>query len=238
MEGLGNAPIKKRFDDGEVSVIHFETTKPLPAYLFAIAIGKLEVLEAPENAMAGVPLRLFTTAKKSPLGAYALKTVSKLYSELKRTWLKDIPSRSSTSSPYPVPRPAQWRTGLITFRETLLLVEEKQAPPERLMWAQVALAHELAHSYFGNLVTPLNWNELWLSEAFSTWMARRLVTSIEPKLGIGLARIAGTSRLMRHDIPGRMPPIRGSRHTAYKAPDSGTGFEHAKGAAIIRMVHA
>ncbi|MCA9543482.1 MAG: M1 family peptidase, partial [Myxococcales bacterium] len=165
---LANTAAVGRRADGEDLVWVFEETPPLPTYLVAFAVGPFDVVTA-DSDHSPVPLRVITTRGRARLARYALQVTPRLLKALE-AW---------TGVPYPYGKldlvgvpdfaaGAMENVGLITFRERLLLLDPERAPVHDRMWAEIVIAHELAHMWFGNLVTMAWWDELWLNEAFAT----------------------------------------------------------------------
>jgi puromycin-sensitive aminopeptidase len=130
---------------------------------------------------------------------------------------------------------AMENAGCVTFREVALLLDEATAPLSVQKRVAEVITHELAHQWFGNLVTMVWWDDLWLNEAFATWMAYKVVDAWRPEWriwmdfegGKGAAMLLDSLRpphdrglseyLGRRQVPRRHPPVhaappRGERH--------------------------
>ncbi len=142
------------------------------------------------------PIRLITTKGKAGLGTIALEDTAAL--------VKELSAYFGVAYPYPkldivaVPNfaaGAMENAGLITFREELLLLDPAHAPQRARMAAAEVIAHELAHQWFGDLVTMAWWDDLWLNEGFATWAEAKIVELCRPAYHARLERIEylGTS---------------------------------------------
>jgi puromycin-sensitive aminopeptidase len=131
---------------------------------------------------------------------------------------------------------AMENVGAVFFRETLLLIDEERATlPEKKRAAEV-ICHELAHMWYGNLVTMAWWDDLWLNEAFATWMAFEIVHQWQPKLRMW--NDFGHSRASAFDLDALT-----STHAIYtdvknaaEATESFDLITYEKGASVIRML--
>jgi cytosol alanyl aminopeptidase len=101
--------------------------------------------------------------------------------------------------------------GLVTYRESLLLVDER-APAQDRWSSQSVIAHELSHMWFGNLVTVPWWDDIWLNESFATWMAPKVVAEVSPEFEALLSRVTDAQRVMtldsRRDARSIRQPVR------------------------------
>ncbi len=185
MRAIGNTPISAETVILDRKQIQFQTTKKLPTYLLALAVGELDIVEfadIPANEIRTQPLALrgVATFGKGGKMQYALSNTAPILLALERYF----------GSPYPYEKldiiavpdfnsGAMENAGAITYRETLLLMND-DAP----MFQKVAYTgthtHELAHQWFGNLVTPVWWDDIWLNEAFATWMASKIAGRAQP----------------------------------------------------------
>jgi aminopeptidase N len=164
---------------------HFLTTAKLPTYLIAFAVGPLDIVEAPAIAPLGqdrgpIPLRGAATKGKGGRLAFALAHTAEIVQGLE----------SYFGIPYPFPKldiiavpdfaaGAMENAGTITYREPLLLLDENSPIRQKRSYFSVH-AHELSHQWFGDLVTPKWWDDIWLNESFATWMSGRLTASLYP----------------------------------------------------------
>jgi alanyl aminopeptidase len=237
---ISNTPeLSSEVIDG-MKVVHFAATKPLPTYLIAFAVGDFDVVEAPDLPPNDVrerplPLRGIAVKGKGEQLAYALEgtnaivTALESYFGIPYPWAKlDIIAVPDFSAG------AMENAGAITYRETLLLFDDT-ATPERKRLYKMVHAHELAHQWFGDLVTPVWWNDIWLNEAFATWMGLVSMDMAEPEgnfrrdlLSFGLSVMANDSLVSARKI--RQPIL--SNNDIATAFD---GITYGKGGAVLSM---
>jgi hypothetical protein len=223
--------------DGRTEVT-FAETPPLATYLVAVAVGPFDVVEA--DPVAGQPpLRVVTTRGRGHLSGYALSVTPRILAELTR-WF-DLPYPYDKLDLVGVPNfaaGAMENVGLVTFRERLLLLDAAAAPATDRLWAQVVIAHELAHMWFGNLVTMRWWDDLWLNEAFATWMEMACIAAVDPPLDADLEAVAEGLRVMDHDALSEARAIRQPIVDGGDVLNAFDGITYGKGAAVVRMTEA
>ncbi|MFW6057790.1 MAG: M1 family metallopeptidase, partial [Persicimonas sp.] len=224
-------------EDGTTYV--YEETEPLPTYLVAFAVGPLEVVEAPEDAIDGVPLRVITTQGKSHLAAYALDKAPALLAAQTDYFGMELPFSKLDLVAVPnFAAGAMENVGLVTFRERLLLLDPDNATASDEYAAQSVMAHEFAHMWFGNYVTPAWWNDLWLNEAFATWMATRTLAEVAPELEPRIDAVRGSLRVMSADALENARAIRQPIRDGGDVYNAFDGITYSKGRAVLQMLEA
>jgi alanyl aminopeptidase len=223
--------------DGRTEAV-FAQTPPLATYLVAVAVGPFDVIEgAPQRDLP--PLRVVTTRGRGHLAAYALDVTPRILAWLTR-WF-DLPYPYDKLDLVGVPNfaaGAMENVGLVTFRERLLLLDAGAAPATDRLWAQVVIAHELAHMWFGNLVTMRWWDDLWLNEAFATWMEMACVAAVDPPLDADLEAVGEGLRVMDHDALSEARAIRQPIVDGGDVLNAFDGITYSKGAAVVRMTES
>ena len=237
MLALANSQCVATRDSGDGDLeFEFAETPPLATYLVAFAVGTFDVVSAPADACAGVPLRIVTTRGRGHLTGFALERTPRILASL-TAWF---------GQPYPydkldlvgVPNfaaGAMENVGLVTFRERLLLLDAERAPANDRLWALVVIAHELAHMWFGNLVTMRWWDDLWLNEAFATWMEMACIAEVDPALEAHLEAVQEGLRVMDHDSLQEARAIRQPIADGGDVVNAFDGITYSKGAAVVRM---
>jgi cytosol alanyl aminopeptidase len=219
--------------------VSFAQTKPLPSYLVAFGVGPFDVVEGGATRN-GTPLRVVVSNGRGGDVQYTVDTTPKVLALLEDYFGIPYPFEKldSLAIPLTVNFGAMENPGLITYREPLLpLLAAK--PADFTIGYQRRYAstgtHELAHQWFGNLVTMRFWDDLWLNEAFATWMAGRIIDQYKPEWGAGVGDITRRSGAIGQDSLASARRIRQAIQTEDDVESAFDGITYQKGASVIRM---
>lgn len=220
--------------------VRFATTEALPTYLVAFAVGPFDVVEAtiPPNDVRTTPLSLRGIAARGrgPEMAFAMEHTPRIVAALER-WFA-IPYPFDKLDIVAVPdfaAGAMENAGLVTFRDQLLLLSSDPPVAQQRGFAFV-MAHELAHQWFGNLVTMQWWDDLWLNEAFATWMETAIVEATFPQFHAGTLEL--TTQLEAFDADS-LVSARVIRQPITSSDDISNAFDgitYSKGASVLAMI--
>jgi puromycin-sensitive aminopeptidase len=220
--------------DGRVA-IRFADTIPMSTYLVAFVVGPLEATEAVD--VDGTPLRVIHPPGKGDLAPFALE-VGAFCLRYFTDWF-DLPYAGDKLDLVAVPDfafGAMENLGCVTFRERLVLVDPKTATQSERQAVVDVIAHELAHMWFGDLVTMKWWNGIWLNEAFATFMEMKATDAFRPDwhrwVDFGLSRSAAfDTDALASTRPIEFPVV---------SPDEAEGMfdilTYEKGASVVRML--
>jgi len=234
----GPAEDEETLPDGRRRV-RFAETPPLPTYLVAFAVGPLDVVPAaPLRAGPGfaVPFRGVAAKGRGDELAYALEHTPPLLAFLE-AWF-GLPYPYAKLDLVAVPEMAfgaMEHPGAITFRESILLVDPETAPVRQVRLFHRIDAHELAHQWFGNLVTPRWWDDLWLNEAFATWMASRAVEGLRPEQNAALSFAEHVRWAMQADSLVSARRIRQPVEDTHDIRNAFDSITYEKGAGVLAM---
>ena len=221
--------------------LSFQTTKPLPTYLVALAVGTFDVVDAPPLASNAVrkhtvPFRGIAPRGQGPKLAYALARTGAVVAELERYFQIPYPYEKLDLIAVPdFAAGAMENAGAITFRDVLLLLDPETAPEGQRRSFAYVLAHELAHQWFGNLVTMPWWDDLWLNEAFATWMGYAVVDRLWPEQRGYLALLEASFDAMNQDSLAAARMIRQPIATTHDISSAFDGITYSKGGAVLDM---
>ncbi|HZO13578.1 MAG TPA: M1 family metallopeptidase, partial [Polyangiaceae bacterium] len=230
-----NAAETNRTAEEKSVVFAFAPSKPMPTYLVALAIGPLE---AREGAREPVPIRLLAVEGKSKLGEVALKTAADHLELLSEYFGRPYPYDKLDLVAVPNFGPgAMENAGLITFREELLLLDSGTTSAKARRDLAMILSHELAHQWFGNLVTMQWWDDLWLNEGFATYMETLIVDRWQPSMRAGLEMLSMSGWVMELDALDAARAVRQPVSNTYQAEEAFDAITYVKGASVLRMLH-
>lgn len=235
LTAISNAPMVRQTTSNNQKVVEFANTEPMSAYLLAVIVGDLESSEA--LLVEGVPIRVWSVRGMKHLTSYSRDAAAKLLPVLNQYFRIPYPWKKLDLIAVPdFAAGAMENPGAITFRDNLLLLDPKRASTPTQQRATEVIAHEMAHMWFGDLVTMKWWDDLWLNEAFATWMATKAVDTIRPEWQMwkeyGDARTAALDTDALHSTR--------SIHFEVKSPEQTHEMfdviTYEKGASVLRML--
>ncbi|HEU0030489.1 MAG TPA: M1 family metallopeptidase [Kofleriaceae bacterium] len=216
--------------------VEFAQTKPLPSYLVAFGVGPFEIVDAGKTKR-GTPVRVITLAKRRAEGAWAAKTSPRLL-ELLEDWFGSpypYEKLDLMSIPLTVGFGAMENAGLITFTERLILIDPVKASKEREHRYVVVAAHEIAHQWFGDLVTMKYWDDIWLNEGFANWVESKASAKIDPTYRDDQAELTMRNDALNADAIVSARQIRQPIESTDDILTAFDGITYDKGASVLAM---
>ena len=234
---LANTPVKAEKTTGSTKTIVFEQTPIMSSYLLAFVTGDIQCQEA--TTKDSVLIRAYATPDKVGQTDFALDVAVKTL-EFYNDYF-DIP--------YPLPKldmvalpdfasGAMENWGLVTYREQCMLVDPVNTSLPNKQYVAMVVAHELAHQWFGNLVTMRWWTDLWLNEGFASWIEYLAVDHIFPEWEMWTQFIADEQQAaLRLDALENTHPIEVPVHHPDEIRTIFDTISYAKGSSVIHMLH-
>jgi aminopeptidase N len=239
---ITNAPLEQErpLPDGRNLKV-FQATLPLPTYLLAFAVGPLDVVDAviPANAVrkAPLPLRAVATRGKGPGLAYALEHTPRIVESLETYFGMPYPYQKLDVIASPQMAGAMENAGAIIFNDTLLLLDDGSPPGQQRAFYEI-MAHEVAHHWFGDLVTPAWWDDTWLNESFAEWMGVKIADQLRPDLGIRAGLVDSAVEAMGVDSKRAGRPMHQAIADNSQISGSFDSITYQKGAGVLSMMES
>lgn len=217
-------------------IVTFEPTPKMSTYLLAFIVGRFEHIGV--KTKTGVNVRVFTTPGKKHQAKFALETAKKCLEFYEEYF--GIPYPLSSLDLIAIPdfaSGAMENWGAVTYRETALLVDEELSSTINKQHVAYVIAHELAHMWFGNLVTMKWWTHLWLNEGFATYIGYLAIDNVFPQWKIWTQFIY-TDHAQALELDGlkNTHPIEVKVHHPMEISEIFDTISYEKGASIIRML--
>jgi aminopeptidase N/puromycin-sensitive aminopeptidase len=233
---ISNTPIESDIS-GPIAGKHtlrFATTPKMSTYLVAFLVGDFQCTTGESD---GVTIRSCSTPDKVALTPYSVdvaKYVLHYYNNyfgisypLKKLDLIALPDFEAG---------AMENFGAITFRETALLLDSKTASVDAMKDVALTIAHEMAHQWFGDLVTMQWWDNIWLNEGFATWMENKPVAAMHPEWNIGQSVVSGIDDVLDLDAQPTTRAIRAKADTPDEINQMFDGISYGKASDVLLTV--
>ncbi|XP_050529009.1 puromycin-sensitive aminopeptidase isoform X2 [Daktulosphaira vitifoliae] len=235
---LSNMPvISDVIEENGDRLVKFQRTPIMSTYLVAVVVGEFDYVEDKDSD--GVLIRVYTPVGKSEQGKFALEV-----SKCALPYYKDY-----FQVAYPLPKMdliaiadfssgAMENWGLVTYRESCLLVDPANTSAVRKQWIALVVGHELAHQWFGNLVTMEWWTHLWLNEGYASFVEFLCVEYLFPEYDIWTQFVTDTYiRSLELDALNNSHPIEIPVGHPSEIDEIFDDISYNKGASVIRMLH-
>lgn len=235
---LGNAhAVSETPEPDGMKKVVFAPTLPLPAEVVAFAVGPFDVVDAGRAGARNIPVRIITPHGRAVEATFARTATQELLKRLE----------SYTGMPYPWDKldhiaviqgafGAVENPGLITYQERSLLARPERDTLERQRAIRSTMAHEMAHQWFGDLVTQAWWNDTWLSEGFATWLSGKVMDMDLPPIERHLSTVENRNRIMGIDASPDAVPVRATFQSRHDMARVYNGTVYVKGGAVLAML--
>ena len=221
---------------GDKHTVRFATTPKMSSYLAALVVGNFEYIEGETD---GIPIRVYSTPGKKEMGKFALETAEHVLSYYDKYFNVKYPYGKLDLVGLPdFSAGAMENTGCITFREVLLQIDEKQGSVDLKKTIASVIAHEMAHQWFGDLVTMKWWDDIWLNEGFATWMSSKPIQAWKPEWNFNLDDVSNTGFTLNTDSLANTRPIHQAAETPAQIQELFDGIAYGKAASVLSMLEA
>jgi aminopeptidase N/puromycin-sensitive aminopeptidase len=216
--------------------ITFSTSPKMSTYLVALAIGDWQCLE---RTVDGTPIRVCAEPDKKQYGQFALEAAAQSVHFYNQWYGIKYPFQKLDMLAIP---DYEWggmeNTASIFYRDTALLMDEKTASVFSKRGHATVVAHEIAHQWFGDLVTAAWWDDIWLNEGFATWMERKPIRAWHPEWRLEDDEAATSQRVIGQDSLSAARAIHGDPRTSAEIKEMFDGITYQKGGAVLGMLES
>ena len=235
---ISNAPeTSESAEAGGMKRVVFEPTKPLPSYLVAFAVGPFDIVDGGKTGANHVPVRIIAPKGKGYQAKYAAEVTGIIIQRLEDYFgiPFPFPKADQVAIPLIFGFGAMENAGMVTYSAAILLSDPALDTEQRQRRYASVAAHELAHHWFGDLVTLAWWDDTWLNEAFATWTSNKILAEWKPEWNWRLEALGPKFGAMRADSLVSARQIRQPIESMNDISNAFDDITYRKGAAVIRM---
>jgi hypothetical protein len=238
---VSNAPETGTQTAGVLEKHDFAPTKPLPTYLVAVMVGPFAVVKGeaaptPERAQP-MPVRIIATQPNKDKLDFALQNTSPIVGLLEKYFGRPFPFPKLDQIASPIMGGAMENAGADAYDDSLLALDAGASTEDKREFGMV-VSHELSHQWFGDMVTPAWWDDIWLNESFANWMGYRIGNEWRPDLKIGVGAIAEAFQAMNTDALKAGRPIHQPIATNGEIDEAFDSITYGKGGQVVAMIAA
>lgn len=216
--------------------LKFSPSAKMSSYLVVMLVGDFVCREGGAD---GIPIRVCSLPEQKDMTGYALEASENVLKYYDKYYSIKYPYGKLDHIVFPdFAAGAMENVGAITYRDSFLLIDEKSASYDSKQNVANTIAHEIAHQWFGDLVTMQWWNDIWLNEGFATWMAWKPLEAWQPEWNVGQQEIAETLGALTADSLDSVRTIRANAETPADIQALFDGIAYGKAASVLRMVEA
>eukprot|EP00252_Welwitschia_mirabilis_P026272 TRINITY_DN853_c0_g2_i2.p1 TRINITY_DN853_c0_g2~~TRINITY_DN853_c0_g2_i2.p1 ORF type:complete len:876 (-),score=167.86 TRINITY_DN853_c0_g2_i2:460-3087(-) len=234
---LSNMPVIEEKREENLKSVIFQESPLMSTYLVAIVVGEFDYIEG--ITTEGNKVRVYTEIGKTNQGKFALDVAVRTLAYYADYFGEKYPLPKLDMIAIPdFSAGAMENYGLVTYRETALLFDEQHSAASNKQRVAIVVTHELAHQWFGNLVTMEWWTHLWLNEGFATWVSYLAADYLFPEWNIWTQFNDQTMEAFRLDGLVESHPIEVEIRHAREIDEIFDAISYKKGASIIRMLES
>lgn len=216
--------------------LKFAPSPKMSSYLVAMLVGDFVCRE---GAADGIPIRVCSLPEKKDMTGFALEASENILKFYNKYYAIKYPYGKLDHIVFPdFAAGAMENVAAITYRDAYLLVDDKTASYDSKQQVASVIAHEMAHQWFGDLVTMQWWNDIWLNEGFATWMAWKPLEAWKPEWNMQQQEIGETLGALGADSLPSVRTIRANAETPADIAALFDGIAYGKAGAVLRMVEA
>ena len=237
---LGNAPVVREApEDGGMKRVELAPSRPLPSYLVAFVVGPFELVDGGTAGRAATPVRFIIPKGRAAELRYARQITPRVVTALEDYFDMAYPFHKLDVAVVPRFWGTMEHPGIVAMGQPLTLIRPDEETRARRQAYTNTLAHELAHYWFGDLVTMAWWDDTWLNEALGEWMDLIITEAVEPSFRHRDARVRIATSAMAADEALVTQSIRQPVTTKEQIAASFDGeITYGKGASVLRMFEA
>jgi aminopeptidase N len=216
--------------------VKFSPSPKMSSYLVVMLVGDFVCRE---GAADGIPIRVCSLPEQKDMTGFALEASENVLEFYDKYYAIKYPYGKLDHIVFPdFAAGAMENVAAITYRDSALLIDEKTASYDAKQQVASVIAHEMAHQWFGDLVTMKWWNDIWLNEGFATWMSWKPLEAWKPEWNMGEQEVSETLGALGSDSISSVRTIRADAENPADIQALFDGIAYGKAASVLRMVEA